>query len=148
MLFGTSRIETCAEQNRLRVSRDECNDQEIQGRRGQLYFDGPELCLMVLGGEPAIRSKWKEPAGKLWMGDISPHPETGRRVQDVRITGIPLDNGGLQSAWPAARRNGSCRKLSGQFNGRHWPRRIVLWKPPGRGQRQTVESSAEAEVRV
>ena len=90
-----TRIETFAEHHRLKVTRDESNDQVIQGRRRQLYFDGPELCLMVLDGEPAIRSRWEELGGSLWMGDISPHPKTGKRVQDVKITGIPLENAQL-----------------------------------------------------
>jgi hypothetical protein len=46
---------------------------------------------MVLDGKPAIRSKWKALGGKLWMGDISKNAE-GKRVQDVKITGIPLEN--------------------------------------------------------
>ena len=82
-----TRIEAFAEHHRLKVTRDECNDQIIQGRRGQLYFDGPELCLMVIDGEPAMKSRWAALGGKLWMGDISPHPKTGRRVQDVKING-------------------------------------------------------------
>ena len=45
---------------------------------------------MVLDGEPAIRSKWKGLGGKLWMGDISPNAQ-GKSVQDVKITGIPLN---------------------------------------------------------
>lgn len=91
-----TRIETSfAEQHRLKVTRDECNDQVIQGRRGQLYFDGAELCLMVLDGDAAIKSRWAALGGKLWMGDISQHPKTGKRVQDVKITGIPLKNAKL-----------------------------------------------------
>jgi hypothetical protein len=86
-----TKIETFAEQHRLKVTRDECNDQIIQGRRGHLYFDGAELCLMVLAGKPAHRSKWKALGGKLWMGDISKNAQ-GARVQDVKITGIPLEN--------------------------------------------------------
>jgi hypothetical protein len=39
-----TKIETFAEQYRLKITRDECNDPVIQGRRGQLYFDGAELC--------------------------------------------------------------------------------------------------------
>lgn len=35
-----------------RVTRDECNDQVIQGGRGLLHFDGPDLCLMVPDGAP------------------------------------------------------------------------------------------------
>jgi hypothetical protein len=86
-----TRTETFAQQHRLRVTRDECNDQVIQGKRGQLYFDGFELCLMVLDGKPALPSKWKALGGKLWMGDISQNAQ-GVRVQDVKITGIPIEN--------------------------------------------------------
>ena len=86
-----TRIERFAEQHRLKVTRDECHDQVIEGRRGHLYFADRELCLMVLDGALAIRSRWAALGGKLWMGDISPHPRTGRRVQDVKITGIPLE---------------------------------------------------------
>jgi hypothetical protein len=89
-----TQIETFAEQHRLRVTRDECNDQIIQGRRGHLYFDGAELCLMVLDGKPAISSKWKALSGKSWIGDISKSAQ-GVRVQDVRIIGIPLENARL-----------------------------------------------------
>jgi len=46
---------------------------------------------VVLDGKPAIRSKWKALGGKLWMGDISKNAQ-GVRVQDVKITGIPLEN--------------------------------------------------------
>jgi hypothetical protein len=81
-----TKIETFAQQHRLKVTRDECNDQAIQGRRGHLYFDGAELCLMVLDGKPAIASKWKALGGKLWLGDKT------EGVQDVKITGIPLEN--------------------------------------------------------
>ena len=50
---------------------------------------------MVLDGKASIPSKWKALGGKLWMGDITPHPKTGKRVQDVKITGIPLENAKL-----------------------------------------------------
>jgi hypothetical protein len=81
-----TKIETFAQQHRLKVTRDECNDQVIQGKRGHLYFDGPELCLMVLDGKPAILSKWKALGCKLGLGDKT------QGVQDVKITGIPLEN--------------------------------------------------------
>jgi hypothetical protein len=84
-----TKTEVFAEQHRLRVTRDECNDQVIQGRRGHLYFDSAELCLMVLDGKPSIPSKWKALGGKLWMGDKT------EGVQDVKITGIPLENARL-----------------------------------------------------
>ena len=49
---------------------------------------------MVLAGKPAIRSKWKALGGKLWISDISKNAR-GVRVQDVKITGIPLENARL-----------------------------------------------------
>lgn len=85
-------IEKFAARYRLKISRDACNDPIINGRRGHLYFADGELCLMVLDGAPAIKSRWAALGGKLWAGDISPHSKTGRRVQDVKITGIPLEN--------------------------------------------------------
>jgi hypothetical protein len=75
-------------------SRDECNDQVIQERRGHQHFYGAELCLMVLDGKPAIRSKWQALGGRLWMFDISKNTQ-GVRVQDVKIIGIPLENAQL-----------------------------------------------------
>jgi hypothetical protein len=90
-------LERFAQAHRLHIRRDECGDPIIPGRRGesQLYFDEDALCLMVLDGPPAIPSRWKALGGKLWLGDISPHTQTGRRVQDVKITGIPLENARL-----------------------------------------------------
>jgi hypothetical protein len=39
----------------------------------------------------SLRSKWKALAGRLWICDISKNAQ-GVRVQDVKITGIPLEN--------------------------------------------------------
>ena len=80
-------LESFAETHRLRISRDECGDQIIQGRRGLLYMDNGSLCLMAVDRKLAIRSRWATLGGNLWMGDISPAPD-GRRVQDVKIAGI------------------------------------------------------------
>lgn len=66
-----ARIETFAEQHRLKVSRDECKDHVIQGRRGQFYFDGSELCLVILDGPVPARSALEAIGGKLWTGDKS-----------------------------------------------------------------------------
>jgi hypothetical protein len=87
-------LERFARQYRLHVHLDECGDKIIPGRRGasQLYFDGPELCLMVLDGPPANRSRWVALGGKLWLGEISPSQKTGPKVQDVKTIGIPLAN--------------------------------------------------------
>lgn len=89
-----TKIGTFAQQHRLKVTRDEYNDQVIQERRGHLHFDGAELCLTVLDGKPAIHSKWQALGGRLWMGDISKDTQ-GVRVQDVKIIGIPLENARL-----------------------------------------------------
>jgi hypothetical protein len=91
-----TKTETFAEQHRLKVTRDECNDQIIQGVEAICTLTGAEFCLMVLDGKPAIPSKWKALGGTLWMGDISKNAQ-GVRVQDVKITGIPLENARLAS---------------------------------------------------
>jgi hypothetical protein len=85
-------VESFAHTWRLKIRLDGCGDKIIPGKRGHLYFDDGALCLMVTDGAPAIRSRWQALGGKLWMGEISPHPRTKRRVQDVKITGIPLEN--------------------------------------------------------
>ena len=51
-----TRLEVFAEQHILKVTQDESNDKVIQGRRGQLYFDGPALCLMILNGPVRAKS--------------------------------------------------------------------------------------------
>src|SRR5215471_10791790 len=93
-------IQQFADQFRLRTRLDECGDRIIPGTLYQrdgakcdrhLYFDGNESCLMILDGAPVLRSKWQTLGGKLWMGDIGPDAN-GKRVQDVKITGIPLAN--------------------------------------------------------
>lgn len=84
-------INRFAEQFRLRVVRDGCGDEIISGKRGHLYFAGAELCLMVIDGAPVNKSRWEALGGRLWLGDISPNSK-GRRVQDVWIRGIPLEN--------------------------------------------------------
>jgi hypothetical protein len=65
-----TKIETFAEQHRLKVTRDECTDRLNQGRRGPLYFDGAELCLIV---QPVrARSVLGAIGGTRWKGDKSP----------------------------------------------------------------------------
>jgi len=90
-------LEAFATEFRLRIRADECGDPIIPGRRGQsqLYFDEGEtgqLCLMVVDGPVAQSGRWKALGGKLWLGDIGRHPKTGKKVQDVKIIGIPLEN--------------------------------------------------------
>jgi len=89
-------LSSFASQYRLRVRLDECGDPVLPGRRGksQLYFDGEQLCLMVLDGPPAKRSRWQTLGGKLWLGDIS-SDAAGKRAQDVTVKNIPLENARL-----------------------------------------------------
>jgi hypothetical protein len=65
-------LQTFAQKHRLKISRDECNDEIVLGRRGHLYFDGAELCLMILNGPVRARSVLKAIGGKLWAGDKTP----------------------------------------------------------------------------
>ncbi len=80
-------IEQFAEHYRLHIRRDECNDQIIPGRRGQIYFDNGKPCLMVLDGLCAEQQRWEALGGKLWLGDKSMN-NAGRNVQDVKIIGF------------------------------------------------------------
>ena len=80
-------IERFASNRRLKVSRDECNDQIISGARGQLYFDGSKLCLIALdarGSEPT----WIALGGKLWLGSIW-RDNRNRAHRDVAIRDLP-----------------------------------------------------------
>jgi len=134
-----TKIETFAEQHRLKVSRDECNDQIIQGRRGHLYFDGAELCLMVLDGKPAIPPRWKALGGKLWLGDISKNAQ-GVRAQDVKITGIPLENARL--AIRTCRIKPKRIMTDAQKAALDKARSLLPLRPPA--QRHGLESTGEA----
>ena len=84
-------IDQFAENFRLRITRDECGDPTIQGKRGHLYFAGGKLCLMVIDGAISNRTRWEALGVHLWLGAISPDL-AGRPVQDVRIDGIPMEN--------------------------------------------------------
>jgi hypothetical protein len=88
---------------RLRITRDQCGDDIIFGKRGHLYFADERLCLMVLDGTPSAQSSWAAVGGKLWLGDISPDP-TGKRLQDVKIVDIPFENACLAIKLVKARR--------------------------------------------
>lgn len=85
------KIEQFAKEHRLKITRDECGDAIICGRRGHLYFDDSLLCAMFIDAPPMKKNRLEELGGRLWMGDISPHPRTGRRVQDVKVIGILAD---------------------------------------------------------
>ena len=72
----------------LPVRGDECGDLLIPGRQGHLYFDGGQLCLMMLDAGPVKRRRLENlvsPDGSVWQGDIS------RGVQDATVKGISSD---------------------------------------------------------
>lgn len=80
-------IETLAEKYRLKITRDECNDKIIPGRRGHLYVDAGKICAMWLDTRPINKNRLAPLGGRLWMGDISPDAR-GKRVQDIWIKGL------------------------------------------------------------
>jgi hypothetical protein len=91
-------IEQFAEQHRLRVSRDECNDQIIEGRRGHIYFDDDAPCFMALNRKSASRATWESIGGKLWLGDKSD------KQQDVKIEGFTNPKQAIRMAGLFAKR--------------------------------------------
>jgi hypothetical protein len=94
-------IEIIAEQFRLKTRLDECGDKIIPGKRGHLNFDGSKLCLMVIDAGYVRASRWQAlGAEKLWLGDVGRNGS--RRIQDVKIVGIP------ESSWPLAIRLARC----------------------------------------
>jgi len=115
-------IETFAETFRLRIRLDECHDPIIPGHRGesQLYFDGPELCLMVLDGPVAEKPKWESIKAKsLWIGDKSMTAK-GRNVQDVKVLGI------LPESYKTAIRMAQVRPIR-QFSEEHRAKLAKTW---------------------
>ncbi len=80
-------IQRFTEEHKLRVSRDECGEAIIRGKRGHLYFDGAALCAMWTDAPPMNRSRLADLGGALWQGDIG-RDARGRRVQDAWVRGI------------------------------------------------------------
>jgi hypothetical protein len=96
-------LQAFARRYRLKIRHDECHDAILPGKRGHLYFAGGELCLMACDGSVAKPTRWKAlNAGRLWLGDISPNAK-GRRVQDVKVEGIP------ESSYKLAIRLAGCK---------------------------------------
>jgi hypothetical protein len=83
-------IQRFAEEQRLKVSRDECGDQIIRGKRGHLYVDGGAICAMWTDAPPIHHCRLAQLGGTLWQGDISKGAK-GRRVQDAWVRGISGD---------------------------------------------------------
>jgi len=91
-------LRTFAEKHRLKISRDQCNDEIVLGRRGHLYFDGPELCLLILNGPVRAKSVLKAIGGKLWTGDKSPNvAHLYRGAPAVLLVEVSGDRQGNQS---------------------------------------------------
>lgn len=90
----TANIEAFAKKYRLTIERDACDDQVIYGYspigERQLYFDGDALCLMAIDAPLVQKSRWEALGGKLWLGEIA--RDGSRKIQDVKITGIPLEH--------------------------------------------------------
>lgn len=86
-------IQQFAEQHGLRVTRDECGDPIIEGRRGHLYFDGNALCLMALDGQLRgfNNQQVQSLGGNCWIGDIW-RGLRGKGYRDVWVKAIPMDN--------------------------------------------------------
>jgi hypothetical protein len=86
-------IETFAEHFRLKITRDECNDQIIQGSRAHLYFDDDRLCLMATDTRVSGMSTEAVAAlgAKCWIGDIW-RDAKNRGHRDLWVRDIPPAN--------------------------------------------------------
>ena len=80
-------IQRFADGYKLKISRDDCGDAVICGKRGKLYVDAGLVCAMWDDATPMKPSNLAKLGGSLWQGDISPDAK-GRRVQDAWVKGI------------------------------------------------------------
>jgi hypothetical protein len=80
-------IQQFAEKHKLKITRDECGDTIIRGRRGHFFVDGGALCAMWTDAPPMNRTRLQRLGGVCWQGDIGPNSK-GRRVQDASVRGI------------------------------------------------------------
>jgi hypothetical protein len=80
-------IERLAEKHKLKVSRDECGDLIIRGKRGHLYVDSGALCAIWTDAPPMMQSRLAELGVTIWQGDIV-RDAHGRRAQDAWVRGI------------------------------------------------------------
>jgi hypothetical protein len=89
-------LDALAEKHRLKVTRDECNDKIIQGRKGHLYMDGHKLCAMWL--EARVSAQTLAPlGGRQWVGDyeLVARKRGNQRLRDAKVVGITADKVGL-----------------------------------------------------
>ena len=119
-----------------------------QGRRGQLYFDCPDLCLMVLDGPPAIRSKWKELGRNLWMGDISPIPPENAKLAHLRVPSQAEADHFLPEAQAAVAAAAlEATSFLATSPAEATPRRRIARRPWGDGQRRETSGNEEGLFR-
>ena len=59
---------------------------------------------MVLDGAVVERPRWQALGGKLWTGAKSPNA-LGRRVQDSKIVGIPIESALAAIKWRISARH-------------------------------------------
>jgi hypothetical protein len=80
-------IQRFADEYKLKISRDDCGDAVICGKRGKLYVDAGVVCAMWTDATPMNKSRLAELDGTFWQGDIGTDAK-GRRVQDAWVRGI------------------------------------------------------------
>jgi hypothetical protein len=80
-------LQEIVERYRARIRLDQCGDPIIPGRRGHLYLDGDEICIMLADAVPVQRSRLEVLGGRVWQGDISPN-SAGHKVQDAKVIGV------------------------------------------------------------
>jgi hypothetical protein len=79
-------IQRFADEYKLKISRDDCGDAVICGRRGKLYVDAGVVCAMWVDATPMMPSNLAKLGGTIWQGDIS--ADDKGRVQDAWVRGI------------------------------------------------------------
>jgi hypothetical protein len=84
---GWSNLNTFTETLRARL-----NTSIIKGRRGYLYIENDELCLVALNSCKSQDPRWVELDSKKLFVSKARRQKDGRRVQDVRAEGIPEGN--------------------------------------------------------
>jgi len=79
--------ERFAEKHKLKISRDECGEVNIRGKRGHIFVDAGAVCAMWTDAPPMLRSRLDKLGGKVWQGDIG-RGAKGQRAQDAWVSGI------------------------------------------------------------
>jgi hypothetical protein len=101
-------IERFAKEHKLKISRDDCGEAVIRGKRGHLYFDKGALSAMWTDSGPLKRSRLAELGDTPWHCDIGRGAKR-RRVQDAWVRGIKPQAYKLAVRIVAQRRGVLCR---------------------------------------